>query len=146
MKYLSILFFILLSGCASTDKFILDSQLDSNDLVTLYVYRTDVSFHSLNPEKPYIYLGEKVIAKLGTGQFQKVTIPSGIHRLSVRQPIMFMPGTESDFFEYEFKAGNTYYLRYNYGFNDATFIGGTVAMTGTSDFHLTTKDNYLGRK
>lgn len=146
MKYLSIVFFILLTGCASADKFVLDSQIDSDDLVTLYVYRTDVAFHSLNPEKPYIYIGDKVIAKLGTGQFKEILIPSGDHRLSVRQPIMFMPGEESDSFEFNFEPGKTYYLRYNFGFNDATFIGGTIAMTGTSDFHLTTKDNYLARK
>ncbi|WCN13646.1 DUF2846 domain-containing protein [Marinomonas mediterranea] len=146
MKYLCIAFFILLSGCASTNKFVLDSKIDPEDLATLYVYRTDASFHSFNPEKPYIYLGDKVIAKLGTGQFKRVVIPAGNQRLSVRQPIMFMPGTESDSFKYSFESGKTYYLRYNFSFNDATFIGGTVAMTGTSDFHLTTKENYLARK
>ena len=146
MKYFSLMFFILISGCASTDKFVIDESLDPNDLAILYVYRTDVLFHRYNLEKPFIYIGDKVIAKLGTGEFSKVSVPSGNHRLSVRQPFLFLPSSESDSFEYTFEAGKTYYLRYNFSFNDLTFIGSAAAVTGTSDFNFTTKENYIGRK
>ncbi|GAB5382088.1 MAG: hypothetical protein Alis3KO_36010 [Aliiglaciecola sp.] len=147
MNKIYICFFLLvLGGCATTQQFVLSEDVDQEQLATLYVYRTDVAFASLDPEKPFIYLDDKVIAKLGTGHAKLVEVPAGNYRLSVRQSFLFMPSSESDYFMFEFVAGETYYLRYHYGFSNAVFVAGNVAMTGTSDFHMTTKENYINKR
>jgi hypothetical protein len=138
-----LIFLLNIVSCASTDRYA-SSSTDDNS-VTIHVYRTKVAFHSLNPEKPYIYLNDKVIAKLGTGQSETVRIPPGLYRLSVRQPVLFMPGRESDSFEHEFVAGETYYLRYHYGLRDASYVSGTPVFTGTSSLHLTSEKNFRNR-
>jgi len=142
-----ILIFIafLISGCATTDKYVLEPG-NTDELATLYIYRTDTSFHSLNPELPYIYIADKVAAKLGTGEFKVIKVLPGKHRLSVRQPIMFMPGTESDSFEYDFKAGETYYVRYSMEFGGAAPVENTISVYGSSNFGLTNRENYEARK
>lgn len=145
MRKILILMALLISGCATTDNFVLKSG-HADELATLYIYRTDTSFHSLNPELPYIYIGDKVAAKLGTGESKVVKVLPGKHRLSIRQPIMFMPGTESDSFEYDFKTGESYYVRYSMEFGGATPVGNTISIYGSSNFGLTNKENYEARK
>lgn len=145
IKLMSIAICLLsIVGCATTERYVPVSDDDSS--VTIHVYRTKVAFHSFNPEQPYIYLNDKVIAKLGTGESETIKISPGLYRLSVRQPVLFMPGNESDSFEHEFIAGETYYLRYHYGIRDAAYVAGTAVITGTSSFHLTSEENFRNRK
>lgn len=85
VRKILILIAFLISGCATTDKYVLELG-NADELATLYIYRTDTFFHSLNPELPYIYIADKVAAKLGTGEFNVIKVLLGKHRLSVRQP------------------------------------------------------------
>ncbi|HAQ50828.1 MAG TPA: hypothetical protein DCR13_04695 [Gammaproteobacteria bacterium] len=133
-KFILILLGLVISGCATTQKYLLPKDINSADLATLYVYRTDTYFHSLNPEKPFIYFNDRVIAKLGTGQSAVIKIPKGKHRLSVRQPTLFMPSYESNAFEHNFEAGQNYYVRYSLDFGGWAF------------FSLTNKESYVARK
>ena len=147
MKYYVLCFFILIgSGCATTDEYYLNPDLIEDELATLYLYRTKTFFHSLNPEKPFIYLDDKMVAKLGTGMAKVIRIRAGQHKMSVRQPILFMPSFESDSFEYYFEAGKDYYIRYSMEFAGGTVVGNIVSIHGSSSFALTTKENYESRK
>jgi len=133
-------------SCATTEQYQVPEGFDPSKLTTLNFYRTNVAFHSLNPEKPFIYLNDKVVAKLGTGQNKVVKVPAGNYRLSVRQPIMFMPGHESDSFEYDFEAGKEYYIRYSMEFGGLRPAGKTIVPIGSSNFSLTNKENYVNRR
>ena len=59
---------ILLSGCSSAPKYIVSSEWDQTNSSEVIIYRTNVAFHSLNPEKPFFYIDGKEVGKLGTGQ------------------------------------------------------------------------------
>jgi hypothetical protein len=145
-KIILMLIVLSIMGCATTENYQLPDGVDDSNLATLHVYRTDTFFHSLDPEKPYIYLGDRVIAKLGTGQAKIVKVPAGKHRLSVRQPILFMPSYESDYFEYQFEAGMNYYVRYSMEFGEVILAGSNIAVIGSSHFSLTNKENYIMRR
>lgn len=146
MKKIFIFVVFLMSGCATTEKYTVDPNYDEEGLAILYIYRTKTSFHSLNPELPFIYIGEKVAAKLKTGAYKIIKVVPGKHRLSVRQPIAFMPGNESDSFEHEFEAGNAYYIRYSMEFDGAAAIGSSVSVYGSSNFGITNKESFELRR
>lgn len=137
---------VFITGCATTERYKLPSGVSQSDLAILHIYRTKTAFHSLNPETPYIYLDEKVIASLRTGQANSVKIPEGKYRLSVRQPILFMPAYESDSFEYNFESGKDYYIRYSMDFGGFAPTGNSVTVTGTSNFSMGTKEDYELRR
>ena len=147
LKHLSsLLFFIFIAGCATTERYALPQDADASSLASIYLYRTNTLFHSLNPEKPYIYLDDKVIATLGTGETEFLKVPAGKYRLSVRQPLLFMPSNESDSFEAEFEAGESYYIRYALDFDEVVSYGEGAAVTGTSNFHMVDKATYDERR
>lgn len=146
MKYFFALLIVIISGCATTEKYVVDPNYSDQDLSTLIIYRTKTAFHSLNPELPFIYIDEAVAAKLSVGAYKTVKVPPGKHRLSVRQSILFMPGSESDSFEHVFEPGQTYYLRYSMDFGGAVPIGNSVSVYGSSRFGLTSKENFEQRK
>jgi hypothetical protein len=140
MKYfiLGCLVFIL-SACATTEKYSLDTEISSKDAATLHFYRTDTYVHSLNPETPYTYLDDKVIAKLRTGMQKIVKVKPGRYTVSVRQPMLFMPGLESESFTHTFVAGEDYYVRYDL----SNILYGPHTQTSLS---LTSKENFLNKK
>ncbi|GAA6170314.1 hypothetical protein NBRC116591_41290 [Sessilibacter corallicola] len=95
-----------------------------------------------NPEIPFIYLDDKVAAKLRVGESKVIQVRPGKYRFSVREPFLFMPGYESGSFTHEFRAGETYYVRYSKNFGGVSGTANSPAVVGNTKFGLTTKENY----
>ena len=146
MRIILILSVILLYGCGSANYYVKPAGLSQEKIATLHFYRTNVKFHSLNPERPFFYINKKLVAKLGTGQAKTIEVQAGEHRISVKEPIAFMPAYESDAFSYTFEGGKDYYIRYSKEFGGVSVYGSIVAVDGTNSFAITTKENYINRK
>ena len=149
MKYKYLIITIIASlimGCASGPGYVVSQEWAPEELAEVSIYRTDTFFHSGNPERPFFYINDKLVAKLGTGMAVSTKVKAGKHIITVRQPILFMPAYESDRLEYEFEKGKKYYIRYSKNFSDVTNLGGTFVATGTSSFVLADKKSFEKRK
>lgn len=138
--------FLLLASCTTLEKVKIPEGAKQNEIAILRFYRTNTAFHALNPEKPFFYVGDVLVAQLGAGNEKTVSVPAGQHRLSVRQPIMFTPSYESDNFTFDFQGGQEYYIRYSMDYDGAVSTGATVAAVGKSNFKVTDKEHYLNRQ
>lgn len=141
-KLILIIWVLLTAGCASTEKYEGNLNLPPSEVATINFYRTKTLFRISDPEAPFIYLDGKVAAKLRVGQSKTIQVHPGTYKLSVREPILFMPSYESGSFEYEFKAGEIYYVRYSKDFSGVYSTTNSPVVTGSSTFQLTTKENY----
>jgi hypothetical protein len=111
---------------------------ESNSSV-VYVYRTDVAYNSMNPEKPFFFLDDKLVGKLGTGEFIRFYVAPGLHEVSSKESFLFSPGLESGKIKGEFKAGDTYYFRYSKDFSNIYGTGVGFVMSDTSSLRPATK-------
>lgn len=120
---------IILNACqtASAPQ---DPSLALDNAALIYIYRTQRSFHSLNPEKPYFYIDGEHVANLGTGQTAQRLVPPGQHRISVRGTFMFAPAGEIGGIDIVTEVGKTYYIRYSHDFGGAfgTMINSTHSL------------------
>lgn len=145
-NFIAFLFIFICVGCASTSAIKIPAGVGPNKIATLHIYRTDTTYHMLNPEKPYFYLDDNMVAKLGTGDAQTIKVVEGKHSISVKQPIMFVPSFESDRLVHNFKGGQEYYIRYSKEFSGVRIIGSVTSLEDTSNLYLTSKENYVNRK
>lgn len=138
MKHLVLIVVVViaLSGCAVSPSYEAPTSLSEANSATLYIYRTSVAFHSLNPERPYFYIDGKKVALLGTGDFVTTIIEPGDHVLSVKQPILFMPAFESDTLNFTAEAGKTYYIRYSNDFAGVEVTGNSAVVYGNSSLGM----------
>jgi len=83
---------LCLAGCAPKVAYVPDSTLTPENSGIITIYRTRTAYHSLNPEKPFAYVDEKQIGKLGVGAVIIVKVSPGSHRFSRREPIFFQTG------------------------------------------------------
>jgi hypothetical protein len=128
-KFKLLLLLLFITSCATTERYVQNQSLNENELSTLYIYRA-INARSYG-DKPFIYLDDKLAAKLANGEVEILKVAVGKHRLSVRQPFFLMPINELDHFEVIFEPGKDYYLRYD----ENTF-------RGTFRFSLTTEEYY----
>lgn len=105
--------FISLVGCNISPKYDVSPDWDKLKLSKVFIYRTDVSYHSFNPEKPFFYINGKQIGKLGTGQSISTMVPAGRHVISIKEPFLFMPSYESATLEFVAEPNKEYYIRYS---------------------------------
>ena len=143
MKFLfASIIVIILTGCASTTNYVVDSAMDESNSSVVYVYRTDVAYNSMNPEKPFFFLDEQLVGKLGTGQFVRFYVSPGLHEVSSKESFFFSPGSESGKIKGEFKAGDTYYFRYSKDFSNMYGTGVGFVMSDTSSLRPATKSSF----
>ena len=145
MKYLLAALLILFAGCAATERYAVPKNIAADQLATVHFYRSSRSYQKLNPEKPYIYLNGKVIARLGVGQAKSVKIPAGRYSLTVREPVLFMPGPQTAAAIIEVAAGEVYYLRYDKSLQGLGKAGTGLVLLESNGFQLVTKANYQWR-
>src|SRR5687767_6436587 len=86
----------------------------------VHVYRNKTAYHSRNPEQPFVYVGDEQAGTLGVGQSQCLRLAPGKYVLSIRQPVLFMPGITSDRLEIEVTEGTPVYIRYAKEFTGVT--------------------------
>lgn len=139
-------FFIFLSGCSSTPKYIISSEWDEANLSELYIYRTNTAYHSLNPEKPFFYIDGKEIGKLGTGQSIYTKITSGNHVITAKEPILFMPAYENGSLQFKVEPNKKYYIRYSKDFSGISIVGPTVVSTDSTTLQMANKEYFQKRK
>lgn len=133
--------FLLLSACAAAPRYVEPSGAAKN-LAHVYIYRTNVVFHSLNPERPFFYIDDKEVAKLGTGAYVVTRVTPGKHTVSVKESIMFLPGTESGKLEMDFVANEKYYIRYSKELSGVTMVGNAAYTTGDSHLSLANRESF----
>lgn len=136
----------LLSGCASTTQYLEPTGVDNSQTAELNIYRTNIFFHSGNPERPFFFINNALVAKLGTGMAITTKVLPGKQVISVRESILFMPGKVNESIEYQFEAGKTYYLRYSEDFSGIFPIGQLMVATGSTSLQFVNVELYQQRK
>lgn len=122
---------LLLSAC-STPSVQAPSQTTSDGRCSVYVYRTQTLFHSLNPVKPYVYVGDEQIGRLGVGESLCLRLPLGNYTISVRESVLFMPAWSSGKLDVQVTTDKTLYVRYIKDFGGVTPTPGGPIVTGNS--------------
>jgi len=98
----------------------------------LFIYRTNPAYDRYNPEKPFIYIDDNKIGKLGNGQVISTLIKAGTHTVIAKSSFLFMPFGEVGKFKFNAETNKGYFIRYD----DSDSLS----------FELVTKDFYLMRK
>jgi hypothetical protein len=146
MRFLLVLIITLLfTGCASTEKYVADNGLSETNSSTVYIYRTDLAYRSLDPEKPFFFLDGKLVGKLGTGEFVRFLVSSGNHSVSSKESFLFTPSSESGNVKGEFESGKTYYFRYSKDFARMSGTGAGFVMSDTSSLKPATNQNFVDK-
>jgi hypothetical protein len=146
-KVLLSLTIAVVTGCASTTpKYEISQDWDQAKLASVTIYRTNVFFHSGNPEKPFFYIDGMEVGKLGTGMAVTTKVTPGKHVISVHESLLFTPTYENGRIEYEFEAGKTYYVRYSKDFSGVAVTGSAAFPTGRTSFSFSDENSYQERK
>jgi hypothetical protein len=109
----------------------------------IHVYRTKTAYHSRNPEQPFIYIGDEQAGTLGVGESQCLRLAPGKYMLSIRQPMLFMPGITSDRLDFEVKDDQPMYIRYAKEFAG---VSGTGNMQSTSRLQIASEEEWRQRR
>lgn len=155
-KLIASLLALALAGCASVPKPEVDnlSAAPTADVINtppvgpcpVWIYRNQTYFHSLNPEKPFVYVNEERVSTIGVGETFCLNLKPGKYVVSIREPIFFMPGMTSGALVVEPSAGNTQYVRYSKEM-DGIYIAGlnAVGVTSAKKLEFATKQAWEGR-
>ena len=147
IKYLIVIVLLNLYGCVSTaDKYIESANLDNNNSSQVTIYRTNVAYHSLNPEAPFFYIDDKFVGKIHTGGSVNFKILSGEHTLSSKESVLFMPGRESGKLKGVFETGKHYYFRYSKELANVVPTGSGFIMSDSTTLQPATEEGYKERK
>jgi len=148
VKYSLVLFaFMFIAGCATTSKdYVEPKELNDGNSAIVNIYRTDVAYHSLNPEKPFFYVDDMYIGKLGTGGSISIKLTPGEHALSSRESILFLPAGESGSVKGTFSAGQKYYFRYSKEFTNVVPTGTGFYMSDSTTLQPANEAGYKEKK
>ncbi len=113
---------------------------------TVHVYRNKTSFHALNPELPFLYVGEQRIGRLAMGNSHCLRLAPGKHTISVKEPILFMPSYTSGRMEVEVTGTAPIYIRYSKEFSGIVASGSGVTATGRSNLQAVSEDHWRSRQ
>ncbi len=117
------------------------------DTCSLIVYRTQSAFHSMNVEKPFLFVDDQNLGIIDTGASLCLALTPGTHRIAINEPVLFMPGWASGHAEVTTPTvGGPTYLRYakEYGGVASTGAGATVKATGK--LRAATTEEWMARK
>ena len=140
LTFIVFFYTLLFVGCMKNDVYRVDN-IDETKLVKVYIYRPYTSFHSLNPEKPFFYIDDKYIGKLGVGRELVINVLPGDHTFTVKGSLMFMPGFEHGKIQLKIEEGKEYYLRYAL---TPVFMGTTV--TGKTRFQAVNQEYFQSKQ
>lgn len=146
---------ILLSACATPQpgvpsaasaapKVKLEAS-DATDGCSVYVYRNKTSFHRFNPEKPFVYVDEERVGKLGVGDSICLKMAAGKYTVSIKAPIAFMPTYTVGKVDIEVLADTPIYVRYSKDFSGVVVSGATATATGSSTMQVVTETHWRDR-
>lgn len=148
--------FTLLVGCASTPKVTptdLSPAPNPDEVESapqgecpVWIYRSNTSFHSLNPELPYVYVNDVRVGRLGVGRTFCMNLKPGKYEIAIREPIMFIPAHTSGTLVVEVSEGSTQFVRYSREMSGITVVTpGAVSFGSSKKIQLTTKQAWQDR-
>jgi uncharacterized protein DUF2846 len=140
MRFCRLLVLAVIAGCASQEQFTNETGLKPSEAATVIVYRPQTSFHSMNPERPFLYLDDKQAGKLGVGQLITLTLAPGPHKFTMWSSALFMPAARVGDVDLTLEPGQTYYLRYEYGFSGIAGTPGMLVPVGNHSFGVVNRD------
>jgi hypothetical protein len=154
-KFLVIVSFLLVS-CATTP---LQLPPDTSSTPTLsqikssaynacpvWIYRTDTFYHSGNPEKPFVYVNELQVGGLGVANTMCLNLPPGKYQVSIREPIMFMPGSTSGAITVDSKNGEVVYIRYSKEMTGVFVVGTSAGTTSRTSLKFSDRKSWMARE
>lgn len=144
-----LLFFsgIFVAGCAATsNNYIEQKELNGDNSAKITIYRASNDYGSLTPEKPFFYVDEMYLGKLGSGQSITFRLSSGEHSLSAKESIAFLPTLESGRVKGPFKTGENYYFLYTKVFRGDLPVGTGFDMPDSTTLLPATEAAYKARK
>lgn len=112
---------------------------------SVIVYRTATAFHSANPERPFVYVGEQRIGTLRTGAFYCLRMAEGKYTVSIKEPILFMPSYTSGTLDIQVSASSPVYIRYSKEFAGVAQAGANTVPTSESRLGLATEEQWRKR-
>ncbi len=134
-------FLMLFTGCASTVEYVRNPALNEDNAATVIIYRPNTSYHKFNPEKPFVYIDDKLLGKLGVNSSLRVHLPKGSYKISIKQPFMFMPANESNKLELQVNEHKYYYVRYANDFSGFEGPAGAPIAVGETDLRIVDEEN-----
>lgn len=112
----------------------------------VWIYRTNTFYHSGNPEKPFVYVNELQIGGLGVSNTICLNLKPGKYQVSIREPIMFMPGSTSGALMVEPKNGEVIYIRYSKEMAGVFVVGAVAGTTSKTSLSLSDRESWMARK
>ena len=92
MKLSIVLIFIVLSGCAyPTKKGPFVAQSPEKGMSVIYIYRSQTSVDSVNPDVPRFFVNDNSIGRLSIGGYYRVMVPSGKTMVTYRGSLFGIP-------------------------------------------------------
>ncbi|MBL4566446.1 MAG: hypothetical protein JKY85_00115 [Porticoccus sp.] len=144
IKLLALLSVIITSGCASEPKYKSPTNSEEVELAQISLYRAK-KFYRAN-EYPFFYIDGKLAGKMGPGDSIIAKVIAGRHIITVREPFLFIPGSESGRIDHDFKKDGKYYLRYSVDSDIPFLLGNTVVASGSSTFSLSDEKSFNEKK
>ena len=143
----------LLTACATnrptTDTAASASKIEVSEDTSgcsVYVYRNRTMFERGNPEKPFLYVGEEKIGRLGIGDSVCLKMPDGKYTISVKGSIAFMPSFTVGQVDVDVVAGAPVYVRYAKQFGGVAPAGANTTTVGRSSVQIATQAQWLERQ
>jgi hypothetical protein len=113
---------------------------------SVHVYRNKTTFHALNPEKPFLFVGDTKISRLSIGESHCLRLVPGKYTISVKEPFMFMPAHTSGAVEVEVTGTTPIYVRYAKDFGGVFSAGPVTTVGSTSRLHLVSEGQWRERQ
>ena len=110
------------------------------------IYRMATTYNRANPEMPYVYADEQKVSRLGVGKTVCLKLIPGKHTVSMREPLVFMPGPTSGSIELEVIEGQTIYLRYAKELAGVTVTGAGAVLNSRNSLRLATQEEWKARQ
>lgn len=118
----------------------------SAEACSAIVYRTQSTFHSMNMEKPFVFVGTQRMGTLDTGQSMCLALSPGTHRITINEPVMFMPGWASGTLDVTVPADKPVYVRYSKEYAGTLAGGANATVTGSGKLRAATMAEWMARK
>lgn len=139
-------FAVLVGACAAPATQTSGKVTSDSERCSVYVYRTQTAFHSLNPEKPFVFVGEEQVGTLGVGDSLCLRLPTGKYTVSVREAFLFMPAWTSGSVEVEVVPEVTAYVRYSKDFGGVAPSAAGPVVTGKTRLGLSNEQSWKARQ
>jgi len=127
----------ILQGCATTSSYCAVPHEESDDAVTLVIYRPDASYGLLYSTP--MSIDNCRIRNLSNNSYLIYKLPAGHHRIAAEKRALEVGG--DGVIEGNFKAGNTYFL--HYAIRPDTYYVSSSYFTTSTDFFLVSQEQAL---